>query len=249
MDIFIFGISGRMGQAVLNSADAFDNIKVVGGFDTFKADNKFIFNDIKKINVKFDVIIDFSKPEALDTLIEVSQKFNKPVVLCSTGHTESQHKKIDSLCDEVAVFQSQNMSLGINILLELVAKTTKTLQNLADIEIIEKHHNQKVDSPSGTAKMIETEIESELNTKPNFLYGRVGNDTKRKKGDIGVHAVRGGSIVGEHEVLFCLDDEVISISHNALSRKVFANGAINAAFYIKNKTHGLYNMKDLINDN
>lgn len=244
-DVFLFGISGKMGRAVLECAGAQD-CRISGGFDRVISPSAPTFSAVSEINVPFDVIIDFSRPETLDTIIQLTERFPRPVVLATTGYDQTAQEKIARLQEKIPVFQSGNMSLGINVLLDLTRRAVKALGGGFDCEIIEKHHNQKVDSPSGTAKMIASAVAQSMPQPPTFVYGREGGDTKRRSGEVGIHAVRGGTVVGEHEVMLCGEDEIITISHTAQSRKIFANGALRAAAFIKDKAPGHYDMADLL---
>ena len=207
-----------------------------------------IFSSINDVNIKADIIIDFSNPLALNSILEYSQNQKLPVVICTTGFSKEQVEKINEASKNIPVFYSGNMSLGINLLIELCQKATNVLGDSFDIEIIEKHHNQKIDAPSGTALMIANGISEHLDEKYEYKYNRTTSREKRKKNEIGIHSIRGGTITGDHEVIFAGKDEIITISHHAASRNIFANGAINAAKYILNKTPGLYKMKNLINN-
>lgn len=246
--IFLFGICGKMGNAISSCIENYKDVELSGGFDLKTNPNIPTFNDINTIDAPFDVIVDFTRPEALNQVLALAEKSHVPVVLATTGYSETQQKQIDESSKKVAVFQSGNMSVGINLILNLVTQATKILADSFDIEVVEKHHNMKVDAPSGTAKMIADAIANSM-TESNFVYGRHGNDALRKKNDIGIHSLRGGTIVGEHEALFCGEDEIITISHTALSRKIFANGAIKAALFMKDKKSGKFNMNDVLNFN
>ena len=246
LKIFLFGISGKMGKAVCECAQNC-GAEITGGYDIFPHPSVPTFGDIKKINVPFDVIIDFSRPETLDSVIALAETKHCPTVLCTTGYDEKALKKIEALAKTVPVFKSGNMSVGMNVLIQLAERATKLLWNSADVEIIEAHHNQKADAPSGTAKMIADAVAESADGKAGFIYGREGADAKRKKGEIGIHAIRGGTIVGEHEVMFCMNDEVVTVKHSALSRKIFAEGALKAAEYIKDLPPSMYDMKTMLN--
>ncbi len=246
MKIFLFGINGKMGKMICESAGNFPGVEICGGFDLNKTSAYKVFDNVDAVDIPFDVIVDFSRPEALDNIIKLAEKFKKPVVFATTGYDENALKKIEALSKKVAVFRSGNMSLGVNTVIELVERATEILFDRFDVEIIEKHHNQKVDSPSGTAKMLADAVNKAADEKAAFVYGREGKDTLRKKNDVGIHAVRGGTIIGEHEVMFCGNDEIVTISHTALSRKIFADGAINAAIYMNGKKTGMYNMKNVL---
>ena len=246
MKIFLFGASGKMGCAVIGCARDSGKFEVTGGFDIKPANGLPTFDDVKKVNVPFDAIIDFSRPETLDSVIELAKSRNCPVVLCTTGYDDNEAAKINELSKSVPVFKSGNMSVGMNVLISLAEQATKLLWNDSDVEIIEAHHNRKVDAPSGTAKMIADAVNKASGEKAEFVYGREGNDCKRKKGDVGIHAIRGGTIVGEHEVMFCMNDEVVTIKHSALSRNIFADGALKAAEFLQGKSPAIYDMKDML---
>lgn len=239
-----------MGQAIVNESQKFCNMNIVAGVDIKPDSSKSfpIFSSINDVNIKADIIIDFSNPLALNSILEYSQNQKLPVVICTTGFSKEQVEKINKASKNIPVFYSGNMSLGINLLIELCQKATNVLGDSFDIEIIEKHHNQKIDAPSGTALMIANGISEHLDEKYEYKYNRTTSREKRKKNEIGIHSIRGGTITGDHEVIFAGKDEIITISHHAASRNIFANGAINAAKYILNKTPGLYKMKNLINN-
>jgi 4-hydroxy-tetrahydrodipicolinate reductase len=190
-------------------------------------------------------VVDFSSPVCLDGILEYCVKNSIPAVLCSTGYSNEDIQKINDASKKIAVFRSGNMSLGVNLLVDLVKKAAATLFGF-DVEIIEKHHNQKVDAPSGTALMLADAVK-EVHTDKHYIYGREGIVGKRDKNEIGIHAVRGGTIVGEHDVIFAGNYETVTLSHQATDRSVFANGAVAAAKYIAGKTSGLFNMTDVIN--
>lgn len=242
--IFIFGVSGKMGRFIVDMAKDTADCEVVGGYDLVPHPEIATYSDVKDIPNNFDVVVDFSRAEALPAVTELCLRYGKPVVLASTGHSDEQIESIKSLSSKVAVLRSGNMSLGVNLMLELVEKATALLADSFDIEIIEKHHNQKADAPSGTAIMLAEKVK-EVKSDARFLYGRQGA-SKREKNDVTIHAVRGGTIVGEHDVIFAGPDEIITISHTALSRRIFATGAIKAACFIDGKQSGLYSMKDAL---
>lgn len=243
MNVFIIGIGGKMGRALCERAAQYDCV-ITGGLDKVKTPNCPTFENISDINVPIDAVIDFSRPVLLDGIIELCVKLRCPCVLATTGYDEEQERKIKQLSESVAVFKSENMSLGVNVLSILAEQAASILKNF-DIEIIERHHNQKADAPSGTAKLLLNSIEKGLATPSVRVYGREGN-SKRNTGEIGIHSVRGGSVVGEHEVGFYGNDEVITLSHSAGSRKIFADGALKAAKWILNKKPGLYDMHDML---
>lgn len=248
--VLISGAKGRMGKKVFEALAQTENINAVCGIDIVEDlssapypiyDN---FNSVKEI---VDVVIDFSAPANLDNVIEFCLHNKIPAVLCATGYTQEQVDKIKLTSEKIAVFRSGNMSLGVNVLVDLVKKAAQMLDGF-DIEIIEKHHNQKVDAPSGTALMLADGVKSVCDEK-FYTYGRQGICGKRDINEIGIHAVRGGGIVGEHEVIFASGFETITLSHVATDRSVFADGAVRAALYISNKKSGLYDMNDVINGN
>ena len=193
-----------------------------------------------------DVIIDFSNPALLNDLLDFAVKKSMPVVIATTGYDESQKRQIEEASRKTSVFFTYNMSLGINLLANLAKKAVQVLGDGFDIEIIEKHHNQKIDAPSGTALMLADAICEELNKPMKYEYDRHSKREKRTKNEIGMHAVRGGTIVGEHEIMFAGRDEIITLSHSARSKEVFAVGAVNAALFLKDKPAGMYSMKEMI---
>ncbi len=246
--IILNGANGKMGKNVIEIVEENkDSYKIVAGVD--KNIEKSIYNfeistDFED-KYKADAIIDFSHPDSLDSLLEFSKKNKIPLVIATTGYNEEQIEKIKLASKETPIFFTFNMSLGINLLLSLVKKSYKVLQDNFDVEIVEKHHNQKIDAPSGTALMIADAINEEANNKFQYIYNRQNVRKKREKNEIGIHSIRAGTIVGEHEVIFSGKDETISITHTATSKKVFAFGAIRAAEFIKDKKPGLYSMEDL----
>lgn len=248
MKIIIFGIGGRLGKSVYELATK-NGIEVVAGIDSFADNLDFpvpLYKSISECKEKADALIDFSRPLSLDSILTYVTENGLPAVLCTTGYTEEQQRKIDETSKKVPVFQSSNMSLGVNLLINLAKRATKFLGPDYDIEIIEQHHNRKVDSPSGTALSIAKSIKEVCEKEANFVYGRTPDSGKRQRGDIGIHAVRGGNIVGKHDVMFIGDEEIITLAHSAQSISVFALGAIRAAEFIKSLAPGKYNMDDLI---
>lgn len=246
INIILSGFGGAMGNNVIEVVSEDDSLDIISGVDR-NLNKYYTFKQYKTFEneIEGDVIIDFSHYSLVDSLLDYCEKNSKPVVICTTGLTENTENRIKELSKKIPIFRSGNMSLGVNVLIDIAKKASEVLNGF-DIEIIEKHHNKKVDSPSGTAKMIAEGIKSILEEK-EFVYGRYGNDTKRRKDEIGIHAVRGGTIVGEHEVVFAGVDEIITISHSARSKKVFAKGAVEAAKFLVNKENGLYSMDDLLN--
>jgi 4-hydroxy-tetrahydrodipicolinate reductase len=241
MKVLIHGISGSMGTWVKKCLSN-ENIEFIG-YDP-QSDSADIYKDFSKMP-SVDVIIDFSHYSLIDKLLDYVLRTKTPLVLCTTGLSDSTESKVKEVSSSVPVFKSGNMSLGINVMLKLSKIATALLENF-DIEIIEKHHKKKVDAPSGTAHMIADAIRSVKQLEP--IYGRHGY-MKRKDNEIGIHTVRGGSITGEHTALFAGEDEVIEIKHQATSKRVFAEGAVLAAKYLVNQPAGLYNMNDLLGGN
>ena len=245
--ILINGALGRMGRKVAEAVNSFENASVLCGVDVVEKDLDFkVYSSYDKIPEKPSVIIDFSSPACTPALLDYAVKNNIPAVLCSTGYNDNDIKLINEASKSIAIFRSANMSLGVNAIISLVKNAAKILYGF-DVEIIEKHHNQKVDAPSGTALMLADAIK-EVQTDKFYTYGRVGKVGKRDANEIGIHAIRGGNIVGEHDVLFAGENETITISHTATDRSVFAFGAVKAALYIANKAPGLYDMNGLIEE-
>lgn len=246
--IILNGCSGKMGKMVIASASQFENIKIVAGIDKFKTELGFhIFDCPDDVNVEYDVLLDFSRADALKGLLNLTEKTKKPLVICSTGFSKEDLDLIDEKSKTLPLFRSANMSLGINLINSLLKKVAPLLYGNYDIEIVEKHHNQKVDSPSGTAILLADTIKDSLEDETQYVYGRQGHK-KRETNEIGIHAIRGGSIVGDHDVIFAGTGEVIELTHKAISREVFAVGALKACEYMsKVSKPGLYNMDDVIN--
>ena len=246
--IILCGCSGKMGSVITELCSADENIEIVAGVDNYDC-GKYaypVYKSFETVDKKADVIIDFSNPAVLDSLLNYAKRNNTAVVLATTGYDQTQIQKIQDAAKEIPIFFSFNMSLGINLMCALAKTAAKVLGEDFDIEIIEKHHNQKIDAPSGTAIMLANAISDELETKPLYEYDRHSKREKRKKNEIGIHSVRGGTIVGEHEVIFAGTDEIVSIKHQAMSKKIFAAGAINAARFIKDKPQGLYSMQNMV---
>ena len=220
------------------------NHKCVGMYDPLGNGN---YKDLKEIVTKIDGIIDFSHFSLTEEILKYAIEINSPLVIATTGHTDEQKLKIEEASKKIAILKATNTSLGVNIMNQIVSYATKLLADF-DIELIEKHHNRKIDAPSGTAVTLLEVINESFSEKKNFVYGREGNK-KREKNEIGVHAIRAGNIVGEHTVIFSSGDEIIEIKHEALSRKIFADGAVKAILSLINKPSGLYLMKDILNIN
>lgn len=247
--IIMHGCNGKMGQVISNLAKEDANTEIVAGIDIADTMNNDypVFTDIEDCNAEADVMIDFSSAKAVDRLLHYCRARKLPVVLCSTGLSEEQIFAAHELSKEVAVLKSGNMSLGINTVMKMLKNISKLLADAGyDIEIVEKHHNQKVDAPSGTALMLADIINEQLNSEYKYTYDRSNVRQKREKKEIGISAVRGGTIVGDHDVIFAGPDEVIQITHRAYSRGVFGKGALEAAKFLKGKEPGFYDMSDVI---
>lgn len=246
--VILHGCNGRMGQMLSTLIAADEGMTVVAGIEpSGEAKNEYpVYKSFDELTDKADVIIDFSTASAMDSLLTYCEKTHTPLVLCSTGLSEVQLDRVERLSKESAVLISANMSLGINVLLKLLKNVTKTLYgNGFDIEIVEKHHNQKLDAPSGTALALADVMKEELEDI-SYNFNRTEVRKKRDKNEIGISSVRGGTIVGEHEVIFAGIDEVVEIKHTAYSRAVFAKGAMSAAKFLKGKSAGKYDMSDVI---
>lgn len=249
--VIMHGCNGKMGQTITAMCKDDPEIEIVAGVDLYDGiKNDYpVFSNISLCDVKADAVIDFSNANAVDDLLVYCVDKQIPVVLCTTGMSEAQIGKAKEASEHVAVLRSANMSLGINMLLELLKKAAVTLAPAGfDMEIVEKHHNQKLDAPSGTALALADSMNEALDEKYNYIYDRSKERRKREKYEIGISAVRGGNIVGEHEVIFAGQDEVIEFKHTAYSKAVFAKGAVQAAKFLKGRPAGLYDMSDVIRD-
>lgn len=247
--MIMHGCNGKMGQVITKIVKEDGNAEIVAGIDKYMGiPNDYpVYESIDKCDVEADVVIDFSNAAAVDGLLDYCAEKQIPVVLCTTGLSEEQLAKVKTTSEKVAVLKSANMSLGVNMLLKLLQDATKILAPAGfDIEIVERHHNQKVDAPSGTALAMADSINSVLNDEYTYTYDRSQVRKKRDKKEIGISAVRGGTIVGEHEVIYAGEDEVIEFKHTAHSKAVFAKGAVEAGKFLKGKGAGLYDMKDVI---
>ena len=246
----LVGASGKMGGNITSCAQNDSQIKIVSGIDKFNCGRDYpVFSSFNDINVDADIIIDFSHISLLDDILEYAKTKNMPVVLATTGYSEAQIEKIKEYSKIIPIFFTFNMSIGVNLLCSLANKAAKILASDFDIEIIEKHHNQKIDAPSGTAIMLANAINDELGDNLNYEYDRHSKRNKRPKNEIGIHSVRGGTIVGEHDVIYAGRDEVITLSHQALSKEVFAVGALRAAKFLFGKSAGLYDMNNIMDFN
>lgn len=246
LNVFVNGCNGKMGNVVCELIEESENMQVIGGFDKVSySDSKFpIFTEVEKINVKPDVIIDFSLPIATLTILDYAKTNKIPIVIATTGFTEEENKIIEEASQIIPIFKSANMSFDIMIMKKIVSWLAPLLKN-TDIEIIEAHHNRKVDSPSGTAQMLADSINESLGNTLHCEYNRHDKHEKRDKNEIGMSSIRGGNIVGEHSVQFIGNFEAFEIKHTSYSRNVFAEGALRAAEFIANKQHGMYAMEDI----
>ena len=247
-NVAICGANGKMGKTIYSCIKDREDCRVVAGIDLYTEQyaDFLIVDAPSKLPVKPDVIIDFSNPACLDALLEYCLSTGTPIVVASTGYSDEQIAKIKAAAEQIAVFFTFNMSLGINLLVNLAKKAAEVLGDRFDIEIVEKHHNQKIDAPSGTAIMLANAVNEAFDNSKQYVYDRHSRRQKREKCEIGMHAIRGGTIVGEHDVIFAGNDEVITLSHSASSKTVFAEGSIKAAIFLKDKPAGLYDMQGLI---
>lgn len=251
LKIILSGCLGHMGQVITKLVDEQENTVIVAGVDLQASPNVPypIYNNFQDIQESADVIIDFSHPSVLDDLLAYSQEKQIPAVIATTGLSCCQVEQIHKASQTVALFYSGNMSLGINLLAALVKKAAQILGDRADIEIVEAHHNQKIDAPSGTANMLLDAAMEGLDQEMIPVYDRHSRRQKRDKNEIGMHSIRGGTIVGEHQVIFAGKDEVVTLSHSAHSKEVFAVGAVKAAIFLANKPPRLYDMADVVAEN
>ena len=242
------GCNGAMGQVISSLAEADGEMEIVAGVDlnTERKNGYPVYASLEECP-RADVIIDFASAKAVDHLLDYCAATGTPVVLCTTGLSEEQIRRVEETAEKAAVLRSANMSLGINLLLKLVKEAARVLAAADfDIEILEKHHNRKLDAPSGTALALADSINEAMESQYHYVYDRSSRRQKRDPKEIGIQSVRGGSIVGEHDVIFAGQDEVITISHIAYSRAIFAKGAVAAAKFLAGKTSGLYDMADVI---
>ena len=248
--IIMNGCNGKMGQVITSLAAQDSECEIVAGFDVNTAvENTYpVYSDPNEFTGEADVVIDFSHPSCLTGLLEYCKKRKLPVILCTTGFSEEQKREFTETSAEIPVFFSANMSLGINLLIALAKKAAKLLEGNFDIEIVEKHHNQKIDAPSGTALAIADAIDDTLSYPAEYVYDRHSVRKPREKTEIGMHSIRGGTIVGEHDIIFAGRDEVITLSHSAGSKQVFAVGSVNAAVFLSGCEKGLYQMSDLLSE-
>ncbi len=246
--IIISGACGRMGRMLHQASLEMDGIEIVAGVDRVKAEDITVFplyENLDQVNEKADVVVDFTSPQALPAIAEYCGKNGCGCVLATTAYSADDDERVRLLSQKVPVFRSANMSVGINLLIDLVKKAAASLEGF-DIEIIEKHHKQKIDSPSGTALMLADAANEVYGGALEYQHGRHTKTEKRRPAELGIHAVRGGTVTGDHSVLFIGQDEVVELQHSAQSRMVFAQGALKAAAFICGREPGLYNMGDLI---
>ena len=250
INILLSGASGKMGRVISRLVQNDETAAICGGIDinTEKYDSFPIYPSPDTYEGGCDVIVDFSHPSVFKPLLNFALEKKYPIVVCTTGLSEDDKELLKKASEEIPVFFSANMSLGVNLLIDLAKKATTILEENFDIEIVERHHNQKIDAPSGTALAIADAIADASCDNKNYVYDRHSVRRKRSKDEIGIHAVRGGTIVGEHEVIFAGTDEIIEIKHTAMSKEVFAVGAIKAAKFLKDKPAGYYSMNDLISE-
>ncbi len=247
--IIMHGCNGRMGQMISNLVKEEEQVQIVAGVDRFDGiQNTYpVFESIEKCDVEADVVIDFSNAKAVDGLLVYCELKKLPVVLCTTGLSEEQLARVKEVSEKSAVLKSANMSMGINLLMKLLKDAVKVLAPAGyDVEIVEKHHNQKLDAPSGTALALADSMNEAMDNEFEYVYDRSQVRKKRDKKEMGISAVRAGTIVGEHEVLFAGIDEVIEFKHTAYSRSVFGKGALEAAKFLAGKPAGMYDMSDVI---
>lgn len=247
--MIMHGCNGKMGRVITDICREDGEIEIVAGVDPYQGiENGYpVFSTIAECNVQADVVVDFAAAGAVDGLLAYCVEHKLPVVLCTTGLSQEQLARVEDASRQTAVLKSANMSLGINMLMDLLQKAAKILAPAGfDMEIVEKHHNQKVDAPSGTALALADAINESMENAYAYKYDRTLDRKKRGKYEIGIQAVRGGSIVGEHEVIFAGKDEVIEIKHTAYSKAVFAKGAVEAAKFLAGRSAGRYEMSDVI---
>lgn len=248
-DIMLCGCQGKMGRVIADCVSARDDCRIIAGVDVNTEEKREfpVYRSPSEATVNPDVMIDFSHPSLLEGLLTYSLGNRVPLVIATTGYNEEQIARIETAAKEVPIFFSFNMSLGVNLLAELAKKAAQVLGGQFDIEIVEKHHNRKLDAPSGTALMLADAINETLDNREHYVYDRHSVRRKRDPNEIGIHSIRGGTIVGEHEIIFAGRDEIITLSHTAMSREIFAVGSLNAAVYMAGKKEaGLYRMSDML---
>lgn len=248
-NIILRGCNGRMGQVITELVEADDKAVIVAGIDVRQnLLNKYpVYQSFSKCNVSADVIIDFSAPENLEEMLQYATAKRIGIVLCTTGFSKEQLERVEEVSRIIPILRSANMSMGINLVTKLIKEAAALLTDAGfDIEIVERHHNKKVDAPSGTALALADAMNEALNHEYEYKYDRTKDREKRQVKEIGLSSVRGGTIVGEHEIIFAGTDEVIEIKHTAYSKAIFAKGAIQAAKYLPGRRAGMYKMSDLM---
>lgn len=248
IQILLIGCNGHMGRAITQSCRYNENMTIVAGVDAVvNVDNDYpVYADIFDVKETVDIIIDFSHPKVLNVILKYALEKSLPLVIATTGHSDEQKDMIEKAASSIPILLSANMSLGINLMVDLVKRATKLLHGSFDIEIIEKHHNQKIDAPSGTALLIADAVNSNLaGNEMKYVYDRHSSMQKRTRDEIGIHSIRGGTITGEHTIIFAGNDEMIEIKHTAVSKSLFAEGALKAASFLYDKTPGYYKMQDI----
>lgn len=248
VNIFLNGCCGRMGRAIGEMCSHSDEFNIVGGSDVTDCDTLGfpVYLNPSDCTDDFDVIIDFSNAMGVPTILQYAITRKKPFICCTTALSDDTVASILKASETIAVFKSANMSLGVNVMIELIKQASRTLYPDYDIEILEAHHNRKVDAPSGTAMMLASAVQQEVPEQLEYVYDRHSLNAPRSKNEIGISSIRGGNIVGEHSIYFISDEETITISHSAKSREVFAKGALKAAAFMAGKTSGYYTMSDVI---
>lgn len=251
INILMSGCNGKMGQVITKLSASFDNIVIAAGISRQpeKFSNPYpVYRSFDEVKEKIDVVIDFSNAELVSQALDYCVKNETALVEATTGLSPADYQAIKQAAEQIPIFQSANMSLGVNVLMELARNAASKLGFGFDIEILEKHHNEKKDAPSGTALMIANEINEELDNTMDYTYDRSQKKEKRRTNEIGISAIRGGTIPGEHSVFFAGKDEIIELKHTAISRDVFGIGALRAALYIASKQKGLYDMKSMLKE-
>ena len=246
--LILVGCNGYMGRVVTDMAANDPAVSITAGvdIDTKKLNNYPVYTSPDDITEEADVLLDFSNPSALAGLLKYALTTKTPIILCATGYSTEQISEIEKVSEQIPVFRSGNMSLGINLLADLIKRACTVLGEDFDIEIVERHHRRKVDAPSGTAIMLADAAAEVMPGNPEYIYERESIRKPRSNNEIGISSVRGGTVVGVHDVIFAGEDEVLEIRHTAASRNVFASGAVKAAKYIKDKRPGMYTMKDVL---
>lgn len=248
-NILLCGCNGKMGAAVRSFISQREDCRIAAGVDLTGGQPGFpVYSAIGDVQEEADVVIDFSHPSALSPILGYCKAHGTAAVLCTTGYDQAQVEELTAASREIPVFYSRNMSLGVNLLMELCKTASSILGQDFEVEIVEAHHNQKIDAPSGTALMIADAINHARGDNMKYTYDRHSQRKKRDIAELGIHSIRGGTIVGEHQVIFAGQHEVISISHSAQSKELFASGAVNAAVFMCGRKAGLYDMSNLIQD-